>query len=65
MKLRFSEPVVVSMGPDSRIQGWKGWGAYQFPSIMKLDNGALVYRFNTGADSEKAYSIICRIQPFP
>lgn len=52
MKLRFSDPVVVSMGPDSRTAGW---GPYQFPNLFVLDDGRLVYTFNVGADSETAY----------
>ena len=52
MKLLFSDPVVVSMGPDSRTAGW---GPYQFPNLFVLDDGRLVYTFNVGADSETAY----------
>lgn len=52
MKLSFSEPTIVAMGPDSRTAGW---GAYQFPCIYQLDDGQLVYTFNDCADSETAY----------
>lgn len=52
MKLRFSDPVVVSRGPDARFAGW---GGHQFPNICKLDDGKLVYTFNICADSETAY----------
>lgn len=52
MKLRYSDPVVVAMGPDSRTAGW---GRYQFPEIYKLDDGALVYTFSDNVDSETAY----------
>ena len=52
MKLHFSEPVVVSRGPDARTAGW---GSYQFPEIYKLDDGKLVCTFHVVADSEAAY----------
>lgn len=60
MKLRFSEPVVVAMGPDSRTAGW---GVYQFPSIQLMDDGRLVYTFSASADSETAYGSepACRV----
>lgn len=52
MKLRLSEPVIVAMGPDSRIEGW---GGYQFPELCRLDDGRLVCTFSVCTDSEVAY----------
>lgn len=52
MKLNFSEPVLVSMGPETKTAGW---GPHQFPELKFLPNGDLFLRFNLGADSEAAY----------
>ena len=52
MKITFSEPVVVAMGPDSRTAGW---GVYQFPDLWRLTDGRLLYTFSNSADSAEAY----------
>ena len=52
MKLRISDPVLISMGPDSRTAGW---GPYQFPDLLVLDDGRLFCAFNDRPDSEVAY----------
>ena len=52
MKLRFSEPVMISMGPDSRTAGW---GPYQFPDLYRLSDGRILCAFNNFIDSELAY----------
>ena len=52
MKLRISEPTMISMGPDSRTAGW---GPYQFPELQVLDDGRLYCVFNDRPDSEVAY----------
>jgi len=52
MKLNISDPVIISMGPDSRTAGW---GPYQFPDLFKLPDGTLMCAFNNFADSETAY----------
>ncbi len=51
MKLKLSEPVVVTQGTDSRTAKW---GSYQFPRIEKLEDGRLFYSFNLCDDSEAA-----------
>lgn len=53
MKVIFSEPTLVAMGPDSRTAYW---GPYQFPTVWKLEDGRLVYTFSADADSEAAYN---------
>ena len=39
MKLKISEPTMIAMGPDSRKAGW---GPYQFPDLLVLDDGKLI-----------------------
>lgn len=52
MKLRISDPVMISMGPDSRTAGW---GPYQFPDLYRLSDGRILCAFNNFIDSEVAY----------
>ena len=52
MRIILSEPIVVAMGPESATTGW---GPYQFPELVKLKDGRLLYNFNAGEDSVTAY----------
>ena len=52
MKLKISDPIVVSRGPDSRTAGW---GPYQFPSLSLLPDGRIVCTHSVGADSCTEY----------
>ena len=52
MKLNISEPVLISMGPDSRTAGW---GPYQFPEMKILPDGRLLVLFNDRLDSETVF----------
>ena len=52
MNLRISDPVLISMGPDSRKAGW---GPYQFPDLIVLEDGRLFCAFNDRPDSEVDY----------
>ena len=52
MKLNISKPVIISMGPDSRKAGW---GPYQFPDLIVLEDGRLFCAFNDRPDSEVDY----------
>lgn len=52
MKLNISEPILISMGPDSRTAGW---GPYQFPEMKLLPDGRLLVLFNDRLDSEAVF----------
>ena len=52
MKIKLSDPVVISMGPESETTGW---GPYQFPELTKTKDGRLLCSFNVGEDSVTAY----------
>lgn len=52
MKLNISDPILISMGPESRKAGW---GPYQFPEMKKLPDGRLLVAFNDRPDSEVAF----------
>ena len=52
MKLRISDPIVVSMGPESEKTPW---GAYQFPDIERLADGRLMIAFADSSDTIDAY----------
>lgn len=52
MKLKISDPVVVSRGPDSRTTGW---GPYQFPALTLLPDGRILCSHSVGADSCSEY----------
>lgn len=52
MRIKLSEPVIVSMGPDATTAGW---GAYQFPYLWKIPDGRLLYTFHNAADSVTTY----------
>lgn len=52
MKLRISEPVIVSAGPESATTGW---GVYQFPDLERLADGRLMIAFADSGDTIDAY----------
>lgn len=52
MRLKLSDPVVVSMGPESAKTGW---GVYQFPDIERLADGRLMIAFADSSDTIDAY----------
>ena len=52
MKLKISEPIIVSRGPDSRTTGW---GPYQFPSLTLLPDGRILCSHSVGADHCSEY----------
>ncbi len=52
MKLNISDPILISMGPDSRKAGW---GPYQFPEMKLLPDGRLLVLFNDRLDSETVF----------
>ena len=52
MRLNISEPILISMGPDSRKAGW---GPYQFPEMKLLPDGRLLVLFNDRLDSEAVF----------
>ena len=52
MKLKISDPIVVSVGPDSRTAGW---GVFQFPDLTRLDENTILCKYANGADSNTEY----------
>ena len=52
MKLKISDPIIVSRGPDSRTAGW---GVFQFPDLVRLDENTILCKYANGADSNTEY----------
>lgn len=52
MRIKLSDPVIVSQGPNAETAGW---GAYQFPDLWKMPDGRLLYSFHNAADSVTEY----------
>ena len=52
MRIKLSEPVIVSQGPNAETAGW---GAYQFPDLWQMPDGRLLYSFHNAADSVTEY----------
>lgn len=52
MKLRISEPVIISRGPS---YAEAGWGPYQFPHLYRLDDGRILCCFADSSDTIDAY----------
>jgi len=48
MKLKLDEPILVAQGPTLEESGWGPW---QFPQLMKNDEGTLFASVNLGPDS--------------
>ena len=66
MKLQISEPVIISMGPDSRTAGW---GPYQFPDLFFLPDGRLMtnwsnHDFTKLPDKEKTLEFVRKLTKF-
>jgi len=52
MKLRLSDPVIISRGPTYEEAGW---GAYQFPDLFRLPDGRILCAFADSSDTIDAY----------
>lgn len=52
MKLRISDPVVISRGPTYEEAGW---GPYQFPDLFMLPDGRILCAFADSSDTIDAY----------
>lgn len=52
MRIKLSDPVIVSRGPNAETAGW---GAYQFPNLWQMPDGRLLYTFHNAADCVTEY----------
>ena len=57
VRLSFSEPKIVAVGPDPRTAGW---GPYQFPELFRTREGRLVCTFQDRRDSTVDYNLPSR-----
>ena len=52
MKIKISDPVIISRGPTFEEAGW---GTYQFPYLCRLQDGRLFYGYAESSDTIDAY----------
>ncbi len=55
MKIKLSDPVLITESPFVNEPGVERWGQFQFPVFDRLLDGRIAITFHVNADSAKAY----------